>query len=88
MATFQTPPQAPQDPEWENSKNWRLGIVYYNPNDPRAWVPKRSSFGRRRFGSTPNMANPAARAPLKKMLGFFLLAIAAIYALQWLGVIE
>jgi len=78
----------PRDDEWEKKSNWWLGLVYYAPGDPRAWVPKRSSFGRRRFGTTPNMANPEAQRYLKRLLGFFALLFLAVYLLQWLGVIE
>jgi hypothetical protein len=34
------------------------------------------------------MANPAARQYLKRLLALFAALIAAVYVLQWLGVIE
>jgi uncharacterized membrane protein len=27
------------------SKNWKLGVVYYNPKDSRSFVPKRIGIG-------------------------------------------
>lgn len=47
-------------------KNWKAGVFYYNPKDPRILPPKRVSW----LGWTVNFANP-----------FSLLAIVAILAL-------
>jgi uncharacterized membrane protein len=76
------------DREWEDRANWKLGLFYYAPRDPRAWVPKRSSFGRRRFGVTPNLAHPQARAYFFITLFAFGGLFVLLYVLQWLGVIE
>lgn len=41
--------------EWhDNSANWKWGVLYYNPEDPRIFPPKRISA----FGWTVNFANP------------------------------
>ena len=74
--------------EWADRRNWKLGLFYYAPRDPRAWVPKRSSFGRRRFGVTPNFARPEARAYLYLTLFAFAGLFALLYVLQALGVIQ
>ena len=74
--------------EWADRRNWKLGLIYYAPRDPRAWVPKRSSFGRRRFGVTPNLANRAARVYLYLTLFGFAGLFALLYVLQWLEVIH
>ncbi|HBG58009.1 DUF5808 domain-containing protein [Proteiniphilum sp. UBA1028] len=37
-------------------ENYKWGIFYYNPNDPRIILPKRNRF----MGWTVNFANPFA----------------------------
>ena len=76
------------DAEWENRANWKLGLVYHSERDSRAWVPKRSSLGRRRLGVTPNFARPEARAYLKLILGGFALLFLLLWVLDWLGIIH
>jgi uncharacterized membrane protein len=45
--------------EWiENSKYWKLGIIYYNPEDKRLMPPKRVAA----MGWTINFANPKSIA--------------------------
>ncbi|GAC43239.1 DUF5808 domain-containing protein [Paenibacillus popilliae] len=29
----------------DDDKYWKLGMFYYNPNDPAVWVEKRSGLG-------------------------------------------
>lgn len=63
--------------EWNDKANWRFSLFYYSERDSRPWVPKRSMFGRRRFGGTPNFAKKSARQYMMIILGlaflFFLL---------------
>jgi len=63
--------------EWNHKANWRFSLFYYSERDSRPWVPKRSMFGRRRFGGTPNFAKKSARQYMMIILGlafvFFLL---------------
>jgi len=41
--------------QWHNDPaNWKLGIFYYNKQDPRLFPPKRIKL----LGSTVNFANP------------------------------
>jgi len=73
-------PQAEIDEnEWNTRANWRLGLFYYSETDSRAWVPKRSMLGRRRFGGTLNFAKPQARryfyTMLAALLGLFLILV-------------
>jgi uncharacterized membrane protein len=83
-----TPEQLAMQLEWENPANWRLGLFYFAPKDPRPWVPKRSSMGRRRFGVTPNLANRAARNYLFITLGVFVGLLVLLSLLQKAGVIR
>lgn len=55
--TSKTPEQAAETPEYAKPENWRLGFLYYNPNDPNVIVPKR--WGPR-WGSTLNFARAGA----------------------------
>lgn len=55
--------------------HWRLGMIYYNPDDAAIWVEKR--FG---VGYTVNFARPLAWAILLAMLAGPLLAIVAMRA--------
>ncbi len=73
---------------WEDPASWRLGLFYYSNADTRPWVPKRSMMGRRRFGGTPNFAQPTARAYLMVVLGFGLAAILLVTALERSGVLR
>ena len=66
--------------EWENRVSWRRGIFYYSERDSRPWVPKRSMFGRRRFGGTPNFAQPAARAYFMLLVGIAVLIVLVLIA--------
>lgn len=38
----------------KDPNNWKFGIFYFNPNDPRLFLPKRIPA----FGITLNFANP------------------------------
>ncbi len=38
----------------ENPNNWIFGLIYYNPNDPRTFLPKRIKW----LGFTLNFAKP------------------------------
>ena len=42
--------------EDDNSKNWYLGFLYFNPNDKRIFPPKRIKG----LGWTINFANPSS----------------------------
>lgn len=39
----------------DDNKYWKLGLIYYNPNDPSIWLEKRMGIG-----WTINMGNPIA----------------------------
>jgi uncharacterized membrane protein len=71
--------------EWENPASWRWGLFYYSERDSRPWVPKRSMFGRRRFGGTPNFAKPAARAYFMLMVGVAALIVLVLIATGRMG---
>ena len=46
-----------QQDEWHSDpNNWKWGIFYYNPDDPRLFPPKRF----RKLGWTINFANPGS----------------------------
>ncbi|MGC4106188.1 MAG: DUF5808 domain-containing protein [Thermomicrobiales bacterium] len=55
--------------------HWKLGMIYYNPDDPALWVEKR--FG---IGYTTNMARPAAWLLLLGIIGFAIGAV--VFAMQ------
>ena len=74
--------------EWLNADNWRYGLFYYSPRDSRPWVPKRSMFGRRRFGGTPNFAQPSARQYLLLMVGLLLVLFLLVITLERLGILR
>ena len=76
------------DAEWENRANWRLGLFYSSTRDSRAWVPKRSTLGRRRLGVTPSFARPEARAYLKIVIAGFVLLFVVLWMLERMGVIR
>jgi len=71
--------------EWEDPANWRGGIFYYGPKDTRPWVPKRSMFGRRRFGGTPNFAIRSARQTIMVVVGICVLIVFAVSLLEKSG---
>lgn len=73
---------------WEKKANWKLGLFYYAPADPRAWVPKRSSLGRRRMGVTPNLANPVAQRYLLLVTAGFGVIILLVWLLETVGVLR
>ena len=49
----------------ENPNTGWYGIFYYNPSNPRVWVPKR---GRLSWGWTFNFARPASYAILAALV--------------------
>ncbi len=83
-----SPQDERNDAEWENRANWRLGLFYSSTRDSRAWVPKRSTLGRRRLGVTPNFARPEARAYLKVVIAGFVLLFVVLWMLERMGVIR
>lgn len=76
------------DAEWQNPDNWRWGLFYYGPRDSRAWVPKRSLFGRRRYGGTPNFAHPGGRSTMMVVVGLMVIVFLFIVWLERLGVLR
>jgi len=48
-----------QPPKNDDSKNWKLGIFYFNPKDKRLFPPKRLGLG-----WTINFANPYSVASM------------------------
>ena len=68
--------------EWLNPTNWRVGIFYFSQKDSRSWVPKRSMFGRRRFGGTPNFAKESARKFMMIVIGLCLLVFLAVVSVE------
>lgn len=74
--------------EWEDKANWRLGIFYHSERDSRSWVPKRSHFGRKRFGGTPNFGQPSARSHLMLIFGGALLVVLVVVLLERAGVLR
>lgn len=68
--------------EWEDAANWRFGIFYYSPKDTRPWVPKRSMFGRKRFGGTPNFAIKSSRRAMMILIGVCVLVILLVANLE------
>ena len=85
-------PQQSQDEinetEWLDAANWRYGLFYYSARDSRPWVPKRSLYGRRRYGGTPNFAKRAARQYMMLIIGFMLLLLLVITTLERLGILR
>lgn len=74
--------------EWEDPANWRFGLFYYSELDSRDWVPKRSMFGRRRYGGTPNFAKPSARRYMMIMVGLMLLFFLVVVSLERAGILR
>ena len=68
--------------EWENKENWRWGLFYFSERDSRSWVPKRSAFGRRRYGGTPNFAKKSARQYMMIVVGLAMLVLLTVMALE------
>lgn len=65
--------QAPTTSDGSPDKNWKLGIFYYNPNDPALFVEVRSGIG-----TTFNFAKPAAWLILIALLVIAPVAIIAV----------
>jgi uncharacterized membrane protein len=93
----QAHPEAPQpadtqdqinDREWNDPANWHYGLIYSSGRDSRDWVPKRSLFGRRRYGGTPNFAKQSARRYMLLMVGLALVLFLAVVALERLGILR
>lgn len=63
--------------KWHNdSKNWKLGMFYYNPEDPRKLVSKRIE----NLGATINFAHKSAvKAFIITLITFIAVFILAIY---------
>ena len=74
--------------EWLNAANWRYGLFYHSERDSRPWVPKRSLFGRRRFGGTPNFAKKTARQYLMLVMGVMVLLFVVVVWLERLGILR
>lgn len=55
----------------QDERYWRGGMIYYNPDDPDPFVPKR--FG---IGWTVNFAHPGGKVILAVMVAMVLLPIA------------
>ncbi|MGD0038247.1 MAG: DUF5808 domain-containing protein [Bacteroidota bacterium] len=51
-------------------KNWKLGIIYFNPDDPRSMVPKSAGIG-----WTLNFARPIAKIVFSALLCFVILCV-------------
>ena len=51
------------NPDNNDDSHWKLGIFYFNPNDKRAFLPKRMGAG-----WTLNLANPYVVAFLLAMI--------------------
>lgn len=73
--------------EWANLTNWRLGLIYYSLRDSRAFVPKKSIFGRRhRLGVTPNFAKRGAQLYMTLLGSMLLGTLLALLVLKRLGI--
>lgn len=68
--------------EWLDKTNWRGGIFYHSEKDTRAWVPKRSMFGRRRYGGTPNFAKDSARKFMMLIAGICVLIFMVVVSME------
>jgi len=71
--------------EWLNPANWRAGIFYHSEQDSRIWVPKRSMFGRRRYGGTPNFAKESARKFIMIVIGVCVLVFMVVVTVENMG---
>jgi uncharacterized membrane protein len=63
------PTQEEIDAWYDDPKNWKLGIFYYNPSDKRIFPPKRMKY----FGWTVNFANPLSYLTLLGMILVFVI---------------
>ncbi|HEX6541118.1 MAG TPA: DUF5808 domain-containing protein [Ktedonobacterales bacterium] len=54
----------------DDDRYWIAGIIYYNPDDPDALVPKRYGYGR-----TINFGHPRGKVALLVLIGLILLPI-------------
>jgi len=54
MNNYEKPSKETLDAWSEDTKNWKLGLFYYNPQDKRIFPPKRFRY----MGWTVNFANP------------------------------
>ncbi len=66
-----TPSGLSPEAERLDPSNWYLGVFYYNPDDPNAFVPKR--FG---LGWTINFAHPGGKVVAAIIVVLILLPIA------------
>ena len=57
----------------DDDRHWKLGVFYWNPDDPALWLPER--FG---IGWTMNMARPAAWACVAGLALFVALSVALL----------
>jgi uncharacterized membrane protein len=87
MAEHRTQQQI-DEAEWLDAANWRYGLFYYSEADSRPWVPKRSMFGRRRFGGTPNFAKRTARQYMMLLGGLLLLVLLIVTTLERAGILR
>jgi uncharacterized membrane protein len=53
--------------------DWKWGVFYFNPNDPRIFVPKRIEW----LGWTPNFAQPVSIIIIGGI--FFLIILSVVY---------
>lgn len=60
--------------------NWRMGLFYFNPEDPRLLPPKRLPI----MGWTVNFANPRS---ILFLLGIVVAVLGAVWALEHYGVL-
>ena len=57
---------------WHNDPdNWVWGIFYYNPQDPRLFIPKKI----KEFGWTTNFANPNSAIVMLILISVLLIFI-------------
>jgi uncharacterized membrane protein len=57
----------------DDDRNWIAGVIYYNPDDPDALVPKR--YG---LGWTINFGHPRGKVALLVLIGLILVPIVLI----------
>ena len=88
MSTKVTSQERIDEAEWEDRRNWKLGLFYYSRRDSRPWVPKRTVFGgRQRLGGTPNLAKPEARRFMAITIGIMIVVVLIVAYLDGSGVI-
>ncbi|MCL2882824.1 MAG: DUF5808 domain-containing protein, partial [Coriobacteriia bacterium] len=76
-ARLSHPAQDSDEISRDDDQYWKLGVIYYNPDDPALFVPKR--FG---VGWTSNMARPQVWA---LAAGLVVLCAGLIWATKVLG---